>query len=473
MHATFQRQIDVLYVDDNPDITELTKRQLEAKDDRFSVSAATSVEEGLQRLADSEIDCILSDYVMPEMTGIEFLETVSEQHPDLPFILYTGEGSEAVASEAISAGVTDYLQKKVGRDDYALLANRIVNAVNSQRREQALQESKTINEALTDPVYVLDDEGKFTYVNDEFVDMVGYDRARILGSGSPLIKDDETVEEAEDELGQLLSDDGPNTGTFEVTIEPRDGDPLICEDHMGVLPYDGDQFNGSVGILRDITDRKERKQELTETNERLDQFVSTVSHDLRNPLTIARSYLTHAESTGDQDDFDTARDALDRMDTMIEELLTVARSESIIEETEPIALADLATEAWQTAQTGEATFENRVDESVVVDGDSELLQSIFENLFRNATDHNDEPVTVSVGTLDGDADGFCVVDDGQGIPEDEQEEVFEHGFTNSREGTGYGLSIVEKFVTAHDWDISVTSGSEGGARFDIHAETSR
>jgi PAS domain S-box-containing protein len=104
-------------------------------------------------------------------------------------------------------------------------------------------------------VYVLDADGRFTYVNDEFVELVGYDRDTILGNTPSLFKDEAAVERAEQELGRLLSSDGPETATFEVTVHPRDGDPIVCEDHMGVLPYDGDEFDGSVGTLRERTDQ--------------------------------------------------------------------------------------------------------------------------------------------------------------------------------------------------------------------------
>jgi PAS domain S-box len=103
---------------------------------------------------------------------------------------------------------------------------------------------------------VLDQEGQFSYVNDNFVELVGYDREIILGSTPSLIKDDPTIEQAEQQLGRLLSDDGPETASLEVTIQPRGGDPIVCEDHMGVLTDERDQFSGSVVTLQDITDKK-------------------------------------------------------------------------------------------------------------------------------------------------------------------------------------------------------------------------
>ena len=82
---------------------------------------------------------MVTDYDMPGRDGIEFLEAVREEHPELPFILFTGKGSEAVASETISAGVTDYLQKEAGTEQYAALATRIRNVVTRYRRERELQ----------------------------------------------------------------------------------------------------------------------------------------------------------------------------------------------------------------------------------------------------------------------------------------------------------------------------------------------
>ncbi len=106
--------IRVLHVDDDPDFGDLTATVLEREDERFVVETATTATEGLDSMWDRPPDCIVSDYDMPELDGIEFLERVREEYPEMPFILFTGKGSESVASQAISAGVTDYLEKTTG-----------------------------------------------------------------------------------------------------------------------------------------------------------------------------------------------------------------------------------------------------------------------------------------------------------------------------------------------------------------------
>ncbi len=130
--------IRVLHVDDEPGLGQLVTDFLEGQIDGFDVATETAPEDGLALLnsAGTPVDCIVSDYDMPGMDGLEFLDVVREQHHDCPFILYTGKGSEDVASEAISRGATDYLQKGGGTEQYELLANRIRNAVEQSRSKQ-------------------------------------------------------------------------------------------------------------------------------------------------------------------------------------------------------------------------------------------------------------------------------------------------------------------------------------------------
>ncbi len=134
--------ITVLVVDNDPRAAELVAEMLERERDALVVESATSGPEALERLESRPVDCIVSDYEMPELSGLELLERVRERDPELPFILFTGKGSEELASEAIAAGVTQYRQKAPGSEQYALLANQITNAVSQYRTKSALRESE-------------------------------------------------------------------------------------------------------------------------------------------------------------------------------------------------------------------------------------------------------------------------------------------------------------------------------------------
>lgn len=142
--------INVLHVDDEPNFASMTADLLEREHEQLSVETVHDAQAGLELLTDDEFDCVVSDFDMPEMDGIEFLEAVRERDPDLPFILFTGRGSEEVASRAISAGVTDYLQKETGLGQYELLANRIENVVDQYRTEQRAKKQARILMLLRD-----------------------------------------------------------------------------------------------------------------------------------------------------------------------------------------------------------------------------------------------------------------------------------------------------------------------------------
>lgn len=170
--------IRVLHVDDEPDLVDVAADFLERNEDRMVVRTATSVEEGLKALDDADFDCLVSDYDMPGLNGIEFLGEVREMYASLPFILYTGKGSEEIASEAIAAGVTDYLQKGRGTDQYTVLANRIVNAVTASRTEAQLEETLA---RVADSIYSLDTEWRFTSVNEQAEQLLERDEEDLLG----------------------------------------------------------------------------------------------------------------------------------------------------------------------------------------------------------------------------------------------------------------------------------------------------
>lgn len=142
--AVSDRAISVLHVDDEPEFVKMAAEFVEREDSRFSVDTSTNVDAALDRLSPEEFDCVVSDHDMPGKNGLEFLKAVREEYPELPFILYTGKGSEEIASQAISEGVTDYLQKEASTEQYELLANRIQNAVEQTRAQKRVRRQERI-----------------------------------------------------------------------------------------------------------------------------------------------------------------------------------------------------------------------------------------------------------------------------------------------------------------------------------------
>jgi PAS domain S-box-containing protein len=751
--------IQILHVDDERGFVDMAAEFLERADDRFTVETATSASEGLDRLAENDIDCIVSDYDMPGTDGIEFLEAVREEHPDLPFVLFTGTGSEEVASEALSAGATEYLQKGEDTDQSDLLANRVRNAVEQHRssqqaanlerigalvrkinqallransheeietrvceiisdsepyrfawigehdpdtrtveprtwagsergyletiqittddrptgqgptaraiqsgdlavvqnipecdtydpwreaalergyrssaaiplvydetrygvlnvyadrtgafdererellrelggdighalrhqeaqrelrlfreaveasghsiyftdtdgtieyvnpafeelteyaaeeaightprilqsgehdsdfyrvlwetilsgdcwrseivnatksgdqyvvdqtiapvtdesgeidrfvavnvditereeRERDLERYETMVNTASDMVYILDTDGRFAFVNDAAETLTGYSRDRLLSAHVDLIMDEDDIETGRQLIADLCRADGQEqvNDAFEWTLHTADEDTVPCESHIALL-YDDDEWVGTVGVVRDVTERKRRERELERQNERLEDFASVVSHDLRNPLAVAAGRLEMVSEDCDSDHVAAVARALERMETLIDDLLALAREGDGTQTVGDIDLAEIAEDCWQTVETRTATLVVETERSIRAD--RSRLKQVLANLFRNAIDHGGDDVTVTVGDLDG---GFYVADDGPGIPADAREQVFDAGYSTARQGTGLGLSIVADIVDAHGWTITLTDGEDGGARVEI------
>ena len=770
--------IRVLIVDDNPRFGELAEMFLEDEFEDISVHAATSAVEGEQILAEAAVDCVVSDYQMPGRNGLEFLNLVRERDPALPFVLFTGKGSEEVASDAIAAGVTDYLQKRTDPEQFEELADRIERAIRERRTAEGLSEGDRILtdlvETLSGVVYRLrlPDE-RPTFIGGRIEALTGYDRAafregdvtlrgvaheddvgrvdreietaleegrsfdatyrvrtksgqvrrvsnrgrgiynsdgepvavegfvldrsdgtqearmrelhaatrRLFGAGSAEEVARLTAEAARDILGYPINvvrlydegrgvlrpvastdtgegllgdwpdyrieedrdgagrdeesgaieegrypvtafrnstpvivdefDDadrpvrskrfesamylplgeygtvticGTEPSSFEVTDREIAGvladnasvaldrtareavlsserdrlaalfenvpDPAVRVGFVGdepiveainpafestfgyaesavlgrslddlivptgdeepartfneylregesrhaevrrettdglrdfllhVVPRSRDSATVGYAVYTDITERRKRERELARQNERLEEFASVVSHDLRNPLNVAQGQLEIARATGATESFEAVEHAHDRIESRIEGLLELARHGRTVGETRPVDLAEVSRIAWGSVETGTARLD-LADGLGTVEADPDRLCQLFENLLSNAVTHGAEDppestdggtdgagtaLTVTVGPLEN---GFYVDDDGIGLPPDERDRVFDPGYTTVEDGTGFGLAIVRSIAEAHGWSVAATEGVDGGTRFEF------
>ncbi|GKZ15922.1 PAS domain S-box protein [Haladaptatus sp. T7] len=342
-----------------------------------------------------------------------------------------------------------------------LLVSHTAEALRRISSQTALRESeekyRTLVEQSHDAIYIYRNDS-FEFINQRVCDLTGYTRDELMEMEIwDLIHPDDREEVKHIASGRSRGEHSPH---YEARVETKHGDIRHIEFSVRIITYEGKHAH--LGSARDVTGRKKRKQELKRQNERLEEFASVISHDLRNPLNVAQGHLELAKERGEDRHFEKSESALDRMESLIADLLTLARQGQVVSETEPVELPTIVRQAWSNVETGDRTL--IVDTLGTVDADPGRLQELFENLFRNAVEHAGDETTVRVGEL---ADGFYVEDDGPGIPPEERDAVFEHGHTTAKSGSGLGLSIVKGIANAHGWSISVSDGSDGGARFRI------
>ncbi|ELY74523.1 PAS domain S-box protein [Natrinema pallidum] len=340
-----------------------------------------------------------------------------------------------------------------------------------EQRERTLNRYERLVETAGDGMYVLDDAGHLMTVNDALVEMTGFSREGLLGEHVSILFDPEDIEAGKTIIRSLLAS-GESTDTLELSVETKAGATIPCEVQIAVLVPDG-EFRGSVGVLRDVTERKRQERKLRERNERLDAFARIVSHDLRNPLGVAQGYLDLFEETGDSGYAAKTRNGLDRMESIIDDVLAIAREGEWAADTEPVDLESVAREAWGHVSTAEATLS--VTETMTLSADRSRLLRLLENCFRNSIEHGETTETVRIGPLENDerpdaARGFVIEDDGEGLPAKLRDELFDPSASTSTEGLGIGLWIVREVATGHGWSVVATESESGGARLEFELD---
>jgi PAS domain S-box-containing protein len=325
---------------------------------------------------------------------------------------------------------------------------------------------RTIVGNTSEGLLTIDTDSTIVFANAAIEDILGYTPEELVGSSKLEIIPERLRPVHEQRLAQYIRTGEKHIDWDGVQLPALHKDGHEVPVTISLREHEFDDRLLFTGLFRDISDLKRKEDALTERNERLERFASVLSHDLRNPLSIAKSYAELLSEDVDRAELEEVVSALDRIDELVDDMLTLTgRADSSIETRQSVPIAEIATESWRWVDTREATLDVD-DDAGTVRANRSRLGSLFENLFNNAVEHGGSDVTVRVGRLDA-GDGFYVEDDGAGIPDGERDRILEHGFTTSSEGTGLGLSIVERIASEHGWSIDVTDGDGGGARFEF------
>ncbi|MBP1986250.1 two-component system sensor histidine kinase NtrB [Halolamina salifodinae] len=337
---------------------------------------------------------------------------------------------------------------------------------------------RTLVENAAEGMLTIDAESRIVYANPAIEEILGYQPEELIGSSKMQIIP-ERLQSVHAEALAAYVETGErhiDWNGMELPALHKDGHEVPTLISLREHEYGGEQY--FTGIIRDVSDRREREAELQAQKERLDQFADILAHDIRNPLSVAAGYTEIARDEYDAPELERVADALGRIEGLIDDVLVLSKQGQQIGETERVSLNAAVREAWDSTAADGATLEveGRLGS---VDADRSRFRELLTNLFGNAVEHgstgsqtgSDDAVehaapdtTVTVGPL---PDGFYVADDGPGVPEEIRENVFEHGYSTRESGTGFGLSIVRQIAEAHGWEISLTESEAGGARFEI------
>jgi PAS domain S-box-containing protein len=421
--------------------------------DGIDVLRAQTVAAVSKTLADRLVDCVVHAPGTGVPDGLETLRATRDVSAT-PFVFYARDPEVATVDEVLMQSSTAYVPRR-GGDAVTRLLSQIRRLTSERGLRQALELRERALDQASVGITVADADEELVFVNEGFSRTTGYEAEEAVGDNCRFLQGEGTDEETVAEIRAAIDAEEPISTV--IRNYRKDGTPFWNQLEITPVEDGSGTVTHYFGFQKDVTERTELEARLRDRNERLDEFAEVVSHDLRGPLSVAQGYLEGIED----EQVDAAVDALDRMERLIEDVLTLAREGRSRAETESVPLEVVATRAWATAETGdlEVAF---ADGLGTVQADPERLQTLFENLFRNVVDHAGEATTVRVEATET---GFAVVDDGPGIDATVTDSLFEQGITTDDEGTGFGLAIVATVAAAHGW--SVSASSEDGARFEV------
>ena len=268
---------NILIVEDSPEDLEMYKRFL-SKDMHFDNNFIESDngEEGIERLSDSNIDCVVLDYRLPDLDGIEFLQQIKSADGDVrvPVIILTGQGNERVAVEAMKNGASDYLVK--GELNPDLLIRSVRYAVERKKADNTLKEHlsfmNTLIDTIPNPICYKNNDMIMVGCNRAFEELVRLPKKSILGKTVYDVYPKDLADFVNETDRRLLGE--PGIRVFESTMEGLGGQirELIC--YRATYPDSRGNVGGIVGIMLDITQRKQSEVELQKAKHELELNLS-------------------------------------------------------------------------------------------------------------------------------------------------------------------------------------------------------
>ncbi|MEF8786957.1 MAG: PAS domain S-box protein, partial [Haloarculaceae archaeon] len=241
--------------------------------DSTALSVATTLDNAITHLAENKVDCILlCDHETDRSERLAAIRTLRGEHSTIPIVAFVGRESADGIDATIQAGATDIIQSTSESVSQPLLERRIesVVEVNSLRskRDRRLERYETILNTAVDAIYQLDTDRRIVAVNDATVRLTGYDRSELLGSEISLIMSEEDIRKGDEKIAEALTERNDDVQSLGMSIHTKDGREVPCEARIAVLRRNGD-FDGTVGVVRDISDRRERERQLRERDELL------------------------------------------------------------------------------------------------------------------------------------------------------------------------------------------------------------
>ncbi|HEY4744026.1 MAG TPA: PAS domain S-box protein [Desulfuromonadaceae bacterium] len=486
----------ILYAEDEADARELLSSVLTMKYPDVRLHLAETGQMGLELFRAHRPGIVITDINMPMMDGIQMSGEIKALEPETVIIALTAHSDTKYLLNAIEIGINHYVLKPV---DYGHLfaiidksRDMIMLEQRVKRQSAHIRKLSRAVEQSTSMVMITDADGTIEYVNSKFAELTGYTADEVRGNTPHILKSDATSPEQYGELRRAIVSGKEWHG--KLLIRKKNGETFWAAISASPILDEAGAITHFVAIIEDITARMRTEQEIIElnsalttraqeleaANRELEAFNSTVSHDLRSPITAIHGFtqvLLEKTSGLDEDSISyitIIHKEIRRMEAMIKSLLKFSRLSRQSMEREEVNLSELASTIAMELQLRhpERKVAFTITEGACCNGDPTLLRVVMENLIGNAWKYSSrkESADIAFGIMDhGEKPTYYVRDNGAGFDQRQAGRLFgafqrlhnEDDF----EGFGIGLATTQRIIQRHGGDIRAEGEVGKGATF--------
>jgi PAS domain S-box-containing protein len=479
----------VLLADDNADLREYARRLLA---EQYDVHVVADGQAAIEAARELRPNLIVSDVMMPRLDGFGLIRALraDPQLRAIPVILLSARAGEEARIEGLDRGADDYLVKPFSAAELLVRVGALMRSAEMHRRaEEARAQFETLLNEAPMGVYLVDEDFRIAAMNPvalpafgDIPDLIGRDFAAVIHVLWPQPYADEIVQL----FRRTLATGEPHIVPEHIGMRQDRGVTEFYEWQISRIPLP-DHRRGVVCYFRDISKSVLAREALREADSRKDEFLATLSHELRNPLAPLRSSLEILKRMITAPP--TAGSALAIMDRqlshlvrLVDDLLEVSRiTRGEVElRRESVNLEAALRSALETSEPLIRAGNHRLTvslppEPLLLDADSVRLAQIFGNLLNNAAKYSEKGGEIHVDACrDGEDALVTIRDTGDGIAPAQLPKLFtiftrgEHSAKRNQSGLGIGLALVRRLTEMHGGRVEAKSEGVGkGSCFSV------